>query len=73
LRIYCPKIEAETECDCTDKCKELEDQIKFDTEFFNSVSCLIVEGSEFMNKVEMYEAIRAEWQKALNKKGASND
>ena len=29
--------------------------------FYESVSCLIVEGVEFMNKIELYNAIKKEW------------
>lgn len=29
--------------------------------FYESVGCLIAEGVEFMNKVELYNAIRQEW------------
>lgn len=32
-------------------------------EFYNSVSCLFVEGTEFMKKTEIYEAIKKDWEK----------
>ena len=32
-------------------------------EFFTSVSCLLVEGPEFMTKMEIYEAIKKEWKR----------
>lgn len=32
-------------------------------EFFNSSSCLFVEGVEFMTKSEIYDAIKKDWAK----------
>lgn len=34
-------------------------------EFFSSVSCLFVEGVEFMNKAELYDAIKSEWERVV--------
>jgi len=31
--------------------------------FFNSVSCLFVEGVEFSDKIQLYDAIKKDWQK----------
>lgn len=31
-------------------------------EFYNSVSCLFVEGAEFCTKEELYRAIKKEWE-----------
>lgn len=31
-------------------------------EFYNSVSCLFVEGVEFCTKEELYQAIKKEWE-----------
>ena len=33
-------------------------------DFYESVSCLFVEGVEFMTKDEIYEAIKSDWKKA---------
>ena len=33
--------------------------------FFVSVSCLFVEGVEVANKIQLYDAIKKEWQKCL--------
>jgi len=32
-------------------------------DFYESVACIIAEGSEFMSKIEMYDAIEKEWEK----------
>jgi hypothetical protein len=54
---YCPK--------CSIKhCSE----INTNSEFFNSVTCLFAEGVKFMNKSELYDAIKGKWQKALEAK-----
>jgi len=33
--------------------------------FFDSVSCLLTEGVEFMTKDQLYEAIKKEWRKSI--------
>lgn len=40
-----------------------EDQKIWD--FYDSVSCLYVEGVEFMDHEEIYQAIKAAWEKTL--------
>ena len=34
-------------------------------QFFSSVSCLFSEGVEFMNKIQIFDAIKRDWEKCL--------
>lgn len=36
-------------------------------EFFESISCLLVEGPEFYNKIELYDSIKSEFKKYIEK------
>ena len=42
------------------------DRNRIHEEFFDIVSCLLVEGTEFMNKIELYDAIKLSWQRSVN-------
>ncbi len=48
--------------------EEKEMAIKKHEEFFNSVSCLLVEGVEFMTKTQIYDAIKRDWEECMRKK-----
>ena len=45
--------------------KEQNKQVQYE-EFINAVTCLFVEGVEFMTKIQIYDAIKKEWKKCLN-------
>ena len=47
-------------------CIEAAEEIERGQEFFNSVSCYFAEGVEFMDKVQLYNAFKAEFNKYLN-------
>jgi hypothetical protein len=46
---------------------ETEKTLAIKSDFFASVSYLFVEGPELMNKVQLYDAIKSEWEKYSRK------
>ena len=65
LRILAKDIKSEdgvTNACMAEGASRLEELVKYQ-EFYSSVSCLIVEGGEFLTKTELYENIKSEWEK----------
>ena len=44
---------------------QLESDLKRYKDFHERVTCYFAEGVEFMNKTELYDAFKKEWQKCL--------
>jgi hypothetical protein len=56
----------ETDCACSldESCSMIRNYLKW-RELYTSITCLFAEGVEFMDKAQIYDAIKKDWQKTL--------
>ena len=64
----CENCIAPSWCFCTRKGANIE--LTAYKDFYESVSCLFSEGVEFMSKEEIYNAIKADWEKINEQRSA---
>lgn len=64
---FCSECELEATRLMLEEFKGVRQQYDVLESFFDSVTCLFVEGVEFMSKIEIYEATKRDWNKAVIK------